>query len=96
MLTAAHIAQNNGRDAVLLFKRAFDAERDGAIDEVIELLNKTIALCEEELQDNCMTCVAAHIRLYRLYNDLDRDDKALEHFGKAVALGASADRLAAF
>jgi len=85
---------NVDRDAAILFARAMELFREGKLNRALKLFDQVIAVCEEnEALSDGLSCVAAHISLYKIHRALGHDREAREHFQKATSLGASAQRL---
>ena len=76
--------------AVSLLAQAKIEHEKGSLAAAMELLNRVIALGEnDENFRSHYPYLAAHINLYRIYHYLGRDKEARDYYAKAIVLGAT-------
>ncbi len=81
-------------EAAVLFKQAVEFAAESPA-RAIELLNCVLVLCRmcNRESSHRTTEVAARIELFKLHQGLGQSAEALEHFTRAIELGANASRL---
>ncbi len=81
------------REAARRLRAAEDQFLLGNPHRAIELLEGTVALCEEHGLEESHPYLKAHIDLYRICRAMGRNPDASRHFERAVSLGANASLL---
>jgi tetratricopeptide (TPR) repeat protein len=61
---------------------------NGNPQRAVEMLAEAIAICEQHGLTDYYPYLSAQMDLYRVYRAMGQREKALEHFRKAVSLGA--------